>query len=124
MTSVDSSRVAFMFALPLNYVGTRPYGGSKLTSHTPQFLRSPSGMSRRSAVELEKVEGVQHSLADGAAAVERVEDRDVAWPTANELRDRPRLGRAAPRDVVENRSTLVDVRAGCDRLPLAVDGSR
>jgi hypothetical protein len=29
------------------------------------------------AVELEKVEGVQHSLADGAAAVERVEDRDA-----------------------------------------------
>jgi hypothetical protein len=31
------------------------------------------------AVEFEKVEGVQHSLADGAAPMECVEDRDAIW---------------------------------------------
>jgi hypothetical protein len=43
-----------------------------------RFSRSTRGSARKSwPSSLEEVEGVHHSFADGAAAVERVEDRDA-----------------------------------------------
>jgi hypothetical protein len=48
------------------------------SSLASRFLRSPSGRPRRSSPSpLQEVERVQHGLADRAAAVQSVEDRDT-----------------------------------------------
>jgi hypothetical protein len=68
------------------------------------------------AVEFEKVEGVQHGLADGAAAVERVEDRD---PIGAQTTASPSSARSGRREVG---SRGVKRRTGLERggpiLPL------
>jgi hypothetical protein len=50
------------------------------------------------AIELEQVEGEQHGLADGAAPVERIEDRDAVRPARCPFRPGqfPRRGDSSP----------------------------